>query len=173
MAVGAYNAVKVSDLEVATVLARELGSVPGRPSLTLSQLQMVFGADHLDTAERERIEAALQAAGLHAEPSVLDAHPDERLLFGAENGARRRFARAKPATEPAVAATKSLPITAILAGVALAVVLSLIAGWPVGLAFLLGLSLPAAPRRAARPSGTGRRRTATPGEAGTRPRAGR
>src|SRR5437762_847394 len=102
MAVGAYNAVRVGDLEIAMVLAKEFRRAPGTPSLTLAQLRAVFGAAHLESSERERIDAALEAAGLHSEPSVLDAHPDEALAFrvnGADRAAKggaapgRRFAR--------------------------------------------------------------------------------
>src|SRR5690348_7531587 len=94
MTMGAYNAVRVGDLEIAMVLARELGSSAGRPSLTALQLQSAFGAMQLDSATRERIDAALEAAGLHTEPSILDAHPDEALVFANGNGNGRKFARA-------------------------------------------------------------------------------
>ena len=101
MTIGAYNAVRVGDLEVAMVLARELRPVAGRQSLTLGQLQHAFGVSRLDGPGRERIDAALAAAGMQADPSVLEAHPDEPLAFAfaggggpAPNGlARRRFAR--------------------------------------------------------------------------------
>src|SRR5947208_6716015 len=98
MTMGAYNAVRVGDLEIAMVLARELGSTERRPSLTAAQLQAAFGARQLDTSARERIDAALEAAGLHTEPSILAAHPDEALVFLTANGHAaepepRRFAK--------------------------------------------------------------------------------
>jgi hypothetical protein len=100
MTIGAYNAVRVGDLEIAMVLARELRPLGGRPSLTLGQLQQAFGASRLDGPARERIDAALGAAGMHADPSVLEAHPDEPLAFAFAGGgpaptglARRRFER--------------------------------------------------------------------------------
>lgn len=157
MTIGAYNAVRVGDLEIATVLARELRSIAGRPSLTLGQLQQAFGVGRLDSPARERIDAALGAAGMHADPSVLEAHPDEPLSFAfagggpAPNGlARRRFERSHraskatpppspsrevepPPAEPEVAAGP--PVAAILAGVALPVLLASVAGWRFGVAF--------------------------------------
>src|SRR5204863_852540 len=109
MTMGAYNAVRVADLEVAMVLARELQSASGRASLTLGQLQAVFGAAYLDSHERERIAAALEAAGLRTEPSVLDAHPDEALVFAVNAKAKsqpngqRRFMRQRPVALPEAA----------------------------------------------------------------------
>jgi hypothetical protein len=140
MTMGAYNAVRVGDLEVAMVLANEFRSASGRVSLTLAQLQAVFGAAYLDSGERERIDAALEAAGIRTEPSVLDAHPDEALVFtidgsGAGDGNGRRFARA-PAAAPPVASTPSLPAAAILLGILLPVLLTSVAGWRFGLSFV-------------------------------------
>jgi hypothetical protein len=150
MTMGAYNAVRVADLEVAMVLAREFKSASGSASLTLGQLQAVFGAAYLDSHERERIAAALEAAGLHTEPSVLDAHPDEPLLFtvNGKNGkakpepnGERRFMRQLPA--PAAAAEKTapatapqLPTTAIVLGILLPVLFTSVAGWRFGLSFV-------------------------------------
>lgn len=158
MTIGAYNAVKVGDLEIAMVLARELRSIAGRPSLTLGQLQQAFGASRLDSPVRERIDAALGAAGMHADPSVLEAHPDEPLSFAfagggpAPNGlARRRFERSHralraqrspapeverpPAERETQAGASSPPVAAVLAGVALPVLLASVAGWRFGVAF--------------------------------------
>ena len=164
MTIGAYNAVKVGDLEVAMVLARELRSMAGRPSLTLGQLQHAFAVSRLDTPARERIDAALGAAGMHADPSVLEAHPDEPLAFAFAGGgpapsglARRRFERKhvaalarppssrsveSPAPEPAPspaptppAAASSPAVASILTGVALPVLLASVAGWRFGVAF--------------------------------------
>ena len=158
MTIGAYNAVKVGDLEIAMVLARELRSIAGRPSLTLGQLQQAFAVSRLDSPARERIDAALGAAGMHADPSVLEAHPDEPLSFAfagggpAPNGlARRRFERSHsaspaprsparevelPPAEPEVPASgPSPPVAAVLTGVALPVLLASVAGWRFGVAF--------------------------------------
>jgi hypothetical protein len=150
---GAYNAVRVGDLEIAAVLAREFRSIPGRPSLTLAQLQAAFGAFALDSEARERIDAALEAAGIHAEPSVLQAHPDEALLFSvAGERPRRRFTR--PAAEPSTSPEPSRPPIGILVtALLLAVACTSVGGWPFGLAFvaLAAISAAAAPRRSARP----------------------
>jgi uncharacterized protein YbjQ (UPF0145 family) len=84
MTMGAYTAVRVGDLEIAMVLANEFRFASGRVSLTAAQLQAVFCAAQLDTAERERIDAALETAGLHAEPSVLEVtHPPPAGGFSA------------------------------------------------------------------------------------------
>jgi hypothetical protein len=147
MAIGEYNAVRVGDLEIAMILARELRGSAGRPSVTLSQLQTVFDASQLDSAVRERIDAALESAGLQTIPSVLSAHPDEALVFtfpGGEGGGhpRRRFARAEkaPAAEPAAAQPAAEgappPVAAILAGVVLPVVLTTLGGWRFGISFV-------------------------------------
>jgi hypothetical protein len=148
MAVGAYNAVRVGDLEIAMVLAKELRTTPGTPSLTLGQLRAVFGATQLDSAERERIDAALEAAGLHAEPSVLHAHPGEALAFrvagngdaGGRASPGRRFARTvqAPATEAAAPAAPGGrgSVAAVVAGVLLPVLFTSVAGWRFGLAFV-------------------------------------
>jgi hypothetical protein len=161
MTMGAYNAVRVGDLEIAMVLARELRPLGGRPSLTLGQLQRAFGASRLDGPARERIDAALGAAGMQPDPSVLEAHPDEPLAFAfagggpAPNGlARRRFERKLPgAAVPEAPAPEapprelpapqpearpnapSPPVAAVLAGVALPVLLASVAGWRFGIAF--------------------------------------
>ena len=153
MTMGAYNAVRVGDLEIATVLAKEFRSIPGRPSLTLSQLQAAFAARSLDSEARERIDAALESAGIHAEPSVLQAHPDEALLFSVDDGERpaRRFGRAerKPRPEPEPRA----PIAVLVPALLLAVACTSVGGWPFGLVFvaLAAITAAAAPRRSARP----------------------
>lgn len=161
MTMGAYNAVRVGDLEVAMVLARELRPVAGRQSLTLGQLQHAFGVSRLDGPGRERIDAALGAAGMQADPSVLEAHPDEPLAFAfaggggpAPNGlARRRFARTaaerglparrpvkpaapEPTPEPAAATVEPAPAVGATA-LPVAAILAGIAV-PVVLASVLG-----------------------------------
>jgi hypothetical protein len=147
MTIGAYNAVRVSDLEIAMVLARELRALPGRPTLTLAQLQSVFDAERLDGPERERIGAALEAAGLRTAPSVLDAHPDEPLAL-------ESFAPVEteaPAPEPAP--SPRTPTGLLVIALLLAVAFTTVGGWPFGLVFvaLAAISARAAPRRSARP----------------------
>src|SRR3954470_12998616 len=78
--------VRVRDLEIALVLAREMKAAAARSvdaSLRLDQLQEVFGVEHLDGAERARIQTALQMAGLEPFPSLLEADPSEPIRFGA------------------------------------------------------------------------------------------
>ena len=81
---------KVRDLEIALVLAREMKAAAERSvdaSLRLDQLQEVFGVQELDGAERARIQTALQMAGLEPFPSLLDADPSEPIRFGASKAA--------------------------------------------------------------------------------------
>src|SRR3954468_25110500 len=83
-------AVRVRDLEIALVLAREMKAAAERSvdaSLRLDQLQEVFGVQELDQAERARIQTALQMAGLEPFPSLLEADPDEPIRLGASKGA--------------------------------------------------------------------------------------
>src|SRR3954449_11149368 len=83
-------AVRVRDLEIALVLAREMKSAAERSvdaSLRLDQLQEVFGVQELDRAERARIQTALQMAGLEPSPSLLEAEPGEPIRFGASKAA--------------------------------------------------------------------------------------
>jgi hypothetical protein len=82
--------VRVRDLEIALVLAREMKAAAARSvdaSLRLDQLQEVFGVEHLDRAERARIQTALQMAGLEPFPSLLEADPAEPIRFGAAKAA--------------------------------------------------------------------------------------
>ncbi len=79
-------AVTVRDLEVALVLAREARAANGGlggPSLRADQLRQLFGAEQLDEAERTRIQAALEMAGVEPQPSLLAAEPDGPVRFGA------------------------------------------------------------------------------------------
>src|SRR4051794_28847233 len=83
-------AVRVRDLEIALVLAREMKAAAERSveaSLRLDQLQEVFGVQELDRAERARIQTALQMAGLEPFPSLLEADPGEPIRFGASKTA--------------------------------------------------------------------------------------
>jgi hypothetical protein len=76
--------VRVRDLEIALVLAREMKAAAERSvdaSLRLEQLQEVFGAPQLDQAERARIQTALQMAGLEPHPSLLEADPADAIRF--------------------------------------------------------------------------------------------
>src|SRR3954469_23273006 len=78
--------VRVRDVEIALVLAREMKAAAERDvdaSLRLLQLQEVFGAESLDRAERARIQTALQMAGLEPFPSLLEADPSAPIRFGA------------------------------------------------------------------------------------------
>src|SRR3954462_9648993 len=82
--------VRVRDLEIALVLAREMKAAAERSvdaSLRLDQLQEVFGVEELDRAERARIQTALQMAGLEPFPSLLEADPSEPISFGASKAA--------------------------------------------------------------------------------------
>src|SRR3954463_12403699 len=81
--------VRVRDLEIALVLAREMKAAAERSvdaSLRLDQLQEVFGVERLDQAERARIQTALQMAGLEPFPSLLQADPTGPIRFGAAQG---------------------------------------------------------------------------------------
>jgi hypothetical protein len=78
--------VRVRDLEIALVLAREMKAAAARSvdaSLRLDQLQEVFGVEQLDRGERARIQTALQMAGLEPYPSLLEADPSAPIRFGA------------------------------------------------------------------------------------------
>jgi hypothetical protein len=82
--------VRVRDVEIALVLAREMKGAAERSvdaSLRLAQLKEVFGAQNLDRAERARIQTALQMAGLEPRPSLLEADPDEPIRFAVEGTA--------------------------------------------------------------------------------------
>ncbi|MEA2470591.1 MAG: hypothetical protein QOE38_1590, partial [Thermoleophilaceae bacterium] len=82
--------VRVRDLEIALVLAREMKAAAARSvdaSLRLDQLQEVFGVERLDSTERARIQTALQMAGLEPFPSLLAADPTEPIRFGASQAA--------------------------------------------------------------------------------------
>src|SRR4051794_2910254 len=104
--------VRVRDLEIALVLAREMKAAAARSvdaSLRLDQLQEVFGVERLDQAERARIQTALQMAGLEPFPSLLQADPTEPIRFGAAQAAvtAERTVPVEPDTpsvEPAAAA---------------------------------------------------------------------
>ncbi|MFL5957351.1 MAG: hypothetical protein ACJ756_07865 [Solirubrobacterales bacterium] len=109
-------AVRVRDLEIALVLAREMKAAAERSvdaSLRLDQLQEVFGVEELDRAERARIQTALQMAGLEPFPYLLEADPAEPIRFGASKVAAAANATAAapppppPPEEPA--ATEAQP----------------------------------------------------------------
>jgi hypothetical protein len=107
--------VRVRDLEIALVLAREMKAAAARSvdaSLRLDQLQEVFGVERLDQAERARIQTALQMAGLEPFPSLLQADPTEPIRFGAAQAAvtAERAVPDEPAVEPA-AASEAPPAT--------------------------------------------------------------
>src|SRR5919112_951506 len=93
--------VRVRDVEIALVLAREMKAAAERDvdaSLRLEQLREVFGAERLDRGERARIQTALQMAGLEPRPSLLDADPEQPIRFALE-GAEKPA----PATAPVAA----------------------------------------------------------------------
>src|SRR4051812_21244611 len=95
--------VRVRDLEIALVLAREMKAAAARSvdaSLRLDQLQEVFGVEELDGTQRARIQTALQMAGLEPFPSLLDADPSAPIRFGAS----------KDATAPAAAEAPASPL---------------------------------------------------------------
>src|SRR5947207_5754243 len=99
--------VRVRDLEIALVLAREMKAAAERSvdaSLRLDQLQEVFGVEELDRAERARIQTALQMAGLEPFPSLLEADPSEPIRFGASKAAVASGAAAPPPPPPAAPA---------------------------------------------------------------------
>jgi hypothetical protein len=104
--------VRVRDLEIALVLAREMKAAAARSvdaSLRLDQLQEVFGVEHLDPAERARIQTALQMAGLEPFPSLLEADPSEPIRFGAANVAAGATARAGAGAATAAGADEPAP----------------------------------------------------------------
>jgi hypothetical protein len=95
--------VRVRDLEIALVLAREMKAAAERSvdaSLRLDQLQEVFGVQELDRAERARIQTALQMAGLEPFPSLLEAEPSEPIRFGASKTAVAASAGAATSPPP-------------------------------------------------------------------------
>src|SRR5947207_306432 len=95
--------VRVRDLEIALVLAREMKAAAERSvdaSLRLDQLQEVFGVEELDRAERARIQTALQMAGLEPFPSLLEAEPSAPIRFGASKAAAAADATAGAAPPP-------------------------------------------------------------------------
>src|ERR671916_59373 len=80
-------AVRVRDVEIALVLAREMKAAAERDveaSLRLEQLPEGFGAADLDRAERARNQTALEMAGLAPQPSLLGADPAEPIRFELE-----------------------------------------------------------------------------------------
>lgn len=94
---------RVRDLEIALVLAREMKAAAARSvdaSLRLDQLQEVFGVEELDRTERARIQTALQMAGLEPFPSLLEADPAEPIRFGAAKVAAPAGAGASASAEP-------------------------------------------------------------------------
>jgi hypothetical protein len=96
-------AVRVRDLEIALVLAREMKAAAERSvdaSLRLDQLQEVFGVEELDRAERARIQTALQMAGLEPFPSLLEAEVSAPIRFGASKAAAATDATAAAAPPP-------------------------------------------------------------------------
>src|SRR4051794_15304398 len=108
--------VRVRDVEIALVLAREMKAAAERDvdaSLRLLQLQEVFGADSLDRGERARIQTALEMAGLNPSPSLLEADPGEPIRFvlaGEEAGGA--------VAEPAAADGGAAPAAAVQADAA-------------------------------------------------------
>src|SRR3954454_22637666 len=110
---GGPAAVRVRDVEIALVLAREMKSAAEREvdaSLRLEQLREVFGAETLDQAERARIQTALEMAGLDPVPSLLEADPSEPIHFAVE-GAGASAAPPVPAApeEPAAEPPPEFP----------------------------------------------------------------
>src|SRR3954452_20782873 len=102
-------AVRVRDVEIALVLAREMRAAADREvdaSLRLPQLQEVFGAESLDRGERARIQTALEMAGLNPHPSLLEADPAEPIRFAVAGQ------DAAPPSEPAAAAAPGGPAPA-------------------------------------------------------------
>src|SRR3954468_12418381 len=80
-------AVRVRDVEIALVLAREMKAAADREvdaSLRLEQLREAFGAERLDRAERGRTQKALEMAGLAPPPSLLEAARAEPIRFALE-----------------------------------------------------------------------------------------
>src|SRR3954463_14131803 len=74
--------VRVRDLEIALVLAREMKAAAARSvdaSLRLDQLPGGVGGEQLDRRERPRIQPPLQMAGLEPFPSLLEADPAEPI----------------------------------------------------------------------------------------------
>jgi hypothetical protein len=105
-------AVRVRDLEIALVLAREMKAAAERSvdaSLRLDQLQEVFGVEELDGAERARIQTALQMAGLEPFPSLLEAEPSAPIRFGASKAAAAAATAPTAATAEEPAATEAAP----------------------------------------------------------------
>jgi hypothetical protein len=110
--------VRVRDLEIALVLAREMKAAAARSvdaSLRLDQLQEVFGVEQLDRGERARIQTALQMAGLEPHPSLLEADPSAPIRFGATvtaaapAGAASAGAPPDPPEEPPAEAPPTFP----------------------------------------------------------------
>ena len=98
-------AVRVRDLEIAMVLAREMKAAAARSvdaSLRVEQLQEVLNAPELDQGERTRIQTALQMAGLEPRPSLLEAGPGDSVRFGLSDPQ-------PAASEPADAAEAEAP----------------------------------------------------------------
>src|SRR4051794_40128033 len=84
IALPSQTLVRVRDVEIALVLAREMKDAAARDvdaSLRLEQLKEVFGAGDLDAGERARIQTALQMAGLEPQPSLLEADPADPIRF--------------------------------------------------------------------------------------------
>src|SRR3954447_17468202 len=80
----ALQPVRVRDVEIALVLAREMKDAAARDvdaSLRLDQLKEVFGADQLDGGGRGGIEPGLRRAGLERRPSVREAGAEEPIRF--------------------------------------------------------------------------------------------
>src|SRR4051812_31704982 len=107
--------VRVRDLEIALVLAREMKAAAARSveaSLRLDQLQEVFGVEQLDRTERARIQTALQMAGLEPFPSLLEADPAEPIRFGAVKAPATAAATMAGGGAPAAAAGEEPPAAA-------------------------------------------------------------
>src|SRR4051812_5755492 len=98
------HAVRVRDVEIALVLAREMKDAAARDvdaSLRLEQLKEVFGAQELDAGERARIQTALQMAGLEPQPSLLEADPADPIRFTVAGEPEEAPQPAPVATAPA------------------------------------------------------------------------
>src|SRR4051794_16594347 len=105
-------AVRVRDVEIALVLAREMKAAAERDvdaSLRLLQLQEVFGAESLDRGERARIQTALEMAGLNPMPSLLEADPSEPIRFALAGPDGERATASAAPVEPAAAPVEKEP----------------------------------------------------------------
>src|SRR3954454_6108737 len=80
-------AVRVRDVEIALVLAREMKDAADRnvdASLRLEQLREVFGAETLDRAARARVQTAPEGAARGRTRSLLGGDPAEPIRFAVD-----------------------------------------------------------------------------------------